>query len=77
MNSIENKIDYIICNNLKSFGITSLELQNKIKQQLIKEFESEQNKNLINLLELCKIVEKEKNGLLFIKEMIINLISNK
>jgi hypothetical protein len=77
MNSFEKKIDYIIYNNLKNAEITSPTLQEQIKKELIKEFESEQNKNLINLLELCKIVEKEKNGLLFIEEMIINLISNK
>ncbi len=77
MNSFENKISYIIYNNLNSDDTASVVLKEKIKKELILEFESEQDKNLINLLELCKIVEKEKNGLLFIEKMIINLISKK
>jgi hypothetical protein len=77
MNSIENKISYIIYNNLNSDDTVSIVLKEKIKKELILEFQSEQDKNLINLLELCKIVEKEKNGLLFIEKMIINLISKK
>ncbi len=77
MNSFENKISYIIYNNLNSDNTVSVVLKEKIKKELILEFQSEQDKNLINLLELCKIVEKEKNGLLFIEKMIINLISKK
>ena len=77
MNSIESKIDFIIYNQLRSYGINSTELQDKLKKEIIKEIDQELDKNLINLLEICKIVKNEKNGLLFIEELIINLISKK
>lgn len=41
---------------------------------LIKNIKIEQNKNLQNILDFCNVVEGEKQGVKFIKKMIITLM---
>lgn len=74
MKELEYNFKRIIDVNFESVGIESDELKKKIVLELSIEVQKIQRKNLQNLLEFCKIVEKEEKGLLFIRKMIINLI---
>lgn len=74
MSELEKKINTIIKENLYSVGIISEDLSDKLSSQIINEFRRENKKNFENLLEFCKLVEKEEKGLLFIMNMINNII---
>lgn len=41
---------------------------------LIKNLKIEENKNLQNILDFCEVVESEKQGVKFIKKMIVTLM---
>lgn len=74
MSELEKKINTIIKENLYSVGIISEDLSDKLSSKIINEFRRENKKNFENLLEFCKLVEKEEKGLLFITNMINNII---
>lgn len=74
MNNLEYRLENLLDSNFKAIGLNSIQFKDHIKKEILNEFKKEYNNNLINLLEFCKIVEKEKNGLLFIEKMIENLI---
>ena len=70
MNNLEYRLENLLDSNFKAIGLNSIQFKDHIKKEILNEFKKEYNNNLINLLEFCKIVEKEKNGLLFIEKMI-------
>ena len=61
MKNLEFKIEKILDDNFKTFGLNSTPLKEQLRSSIINEIKRDYNNNLINLLEFCKIVEKEKN----------------
>lgn len=74
MKQLEKQIERIVDLNLNSFNIDSQELRNVMVAQLVNQFRMHNYKNLQILLDFCKLVEKEEKGLLFIRNMIKNII---
>lgn len=74
MEDLKKKIKHVIDLNFDAVGINSNHLKLEMANQIIKLCHDHNKKNLENLLDFCKIVEKEENGLLFIKKMINNII---
>ena len=74
MENLKRKIIQILDNNLNDKNLNFIDLQFKIADEIMKEIVNNQNDNYNNILDFCEIVDEEKNGLLFIKKMIRNLI---
>lgn len=74
MNNLNFRLEKLLDVNFKAIGLDSIQFRDHLKKEIISELTRDYNNNLINLLEFCKIVEKEKNGLLFIEKMIESLI---
>lgn len=74
MNQLEQKISKIIEHNLICHNSNYQELREALISQILLECKIHNHKNLQILLDFCKLVEKEEKGLLFIRNMIRNII---
>lgn len=74
MENLQRKIAEILNKNINDKNPYSVDLHFKITDQIMREIINHQNDNYNSILDFCEIVDKEKNGLLFIKKMIRNLI---
>jgi len=74
MKELETKISKILEEHFNIVGIQSKVMVNEISSEILTQVKSHNKKNLENLLEFCKLVEKEEKGLLFIRNMISTII---
>lgn len=74
MENLQRKINDIVRENVHNKNLDCSDLEFKMTNEIMVEILKYQNSNYNNILEFCEILDGEKNGLLFIKKMIRNLI---